>query len=79
MFFTTQDTISPAQFAALIGAVESVDAMGQVYVDPTGHKLRIDGNITTQQAESVIADAGLITVADTAHVSGGTTCCGGCS
>ena len=79
MIFTTQETISPAQFAALIGAIESVDALGQVYVDPTGHKLRIDGNITTQQAESVIADAGLITVADTAHVSGGTTCCGGCS
>ncbi len=79
MIFTTQDTISPAQFAALIGAVESVDALGQVYVDPTGHKLRIDGKITSQQAETVIAEAGLVTVAVTAHVSGGTTCCGGCS
>ena len=79
MIFTTQETISPAQFAALIGAIESVDVFGQVYVDPTGHKLRIDGNITTQQAAAAIADAGLVTVTDTAHVSGGTTCCGGCS
>lgn len=79
MIFTTQETISPAQFAALIGAVASVDAHGQVYVDPTGHKLRIDGKITSEQAETVIAQAGLVTVADTANVSGGTTCCGGCS
>ncbi len=79
MLFTTQETISPAQFAALIGAIESVDALGQVYVDPTGHKLRIDGKITTQQAAAVIAEAGLVAVTDTTHVSGGTTCCGGCS
>ncbi len=79
MLFTTQDTISPAQFAALIGAVEFADSLGQVYIDPTGHKLRIDGKLTTQQAQAAIAEAGLVAVMDTTHVSGGTTCCGGCS
>ena len=80
MLFTTVDPIAPPDVLALIRAVQAVDALAQVRVDATGRQARIEGKLTPQQAATALRHAGLagVITGGEAHVSGGTTCCGGC-
>jgi hypothetical protein len=80
MLFTTPEPIPPPQVLALIRAVQAMDAMAEVRVDKTGRQVSIEGRLTAQQAAAAIGDTGLAgVITPTDHVSGGSTCCGGCS
>jgi hypothetical protein len=80
MLFTTPQPISPAAAVALVRAVQAVDAMADVSIDDSGRQVRIKGGLTMQQAATALGIAGVAgVVTDTEHVSGGSTCCGGCS
>jgi hypothetical protein len=80
MLFTTPQPIPPAAAAALVRAVQAVDALADVSIDETGRQVRIQGGLTVQQAATALGIAGVAgVVTDTGHVSGGSTCCGGCS
>ena len=79
MLFTTVDPITPPQVLALIRAVRSIDALAEVFVDPTGRQARIAGGLTTQQAAGAIGAAGLAgVITGPQHERGGSTCCGSC-
>ena len=80
MLFTTVDPIPPPGVLALIRAVQSVDALAHVRIDASGRQASIDGRLTAQQVAAAARDAGLAGVLTGAeeHVSGGSTCCGGC-
>jgi hypothetical protein len=80
MLFTTPQPIPPAAAVALVRAVQAVDALADVSIDSTGRQVRIRGGLTVQQAAAALGSAGVAgVVTDTEHVSGGSTCCGGCA
>ena len=80
MLYTIRQPLSTPQIVALGRALEAVDARAQVHLDATRHELRIDGKLTPGQSISAIREAGLADILDpAAHVSGGSTCCGGCT
>jgi hypothetical protein len=80
MHFTTREPIAPPQLLDLIRALQSRDALAEVRVDVTGRQVRIESRLTATQAAAAIGEAGIAgVVTGTEHVSGGSTCCGGCS
>lgn len=82
MRFRTTAPIQPPTAAAIVHAVHALDALAVVDVD--AQVIRIEGGLAPEQYLRIINDAGCEARAeDTArvsgHVSGGSTCCGGCS
>ena len=82
MRLKTLEPISAAQAATLVRAVQDADAFAQVRIDDGGREARFEGELTLDQAADAIRSAGLAGVLSApeagGHVSGGSTCCGGC-
>ncbi len=80
VLYTIRDPLSAPQVVALGRALQALDAKAQVHLDPERGELRIEGMLTAKQSAAAIRDAGLDSiVVAAAHVSGGSTCCGGCT
>jgi len=80
MLFTTPEPIAPPKVLDLIRAVQAVDALAEIRLDKTGRQVSIEGRLTAQQAASAIGECGLSgVIIPSDHVSGGSTCCGGCA
>ena len=84
MLFTSLDSIPQSMAAAVVRAVQAVDAFADVRIDAAGHRIEIEGRVTDSEARKALQSAGCsVELTDESpkpgHVSGGSTCCGSCS
>ena len=80
MRLTTLEPVSPAQVSDLMRALRACDPAAGIRFDADGCAAHIDGTLTATQVAAAVRTAGIAGVLTTGeHVSGGSTCCGGCA
>lgn len=67
--------------AAVVATLQSLDSGARIAVDATGNRLEVISTATTAQVQDALRDIGYVAKPLEAdeHISGGSTCCGGCS
>ncbi len=67
--------------AAVVATLQSLDSGARIAVDATGNRLEVISTATAAQVQDALQDIGYVAKPLEAdeHISGGSTCCGGCS
>lgn len=70
-----------ADVDAVSRALKQIDAFAQVVHEPDTGRMEVVGDLSASQALAALQQAGVSVkqLEDGTHVSGGSTCCGGCS
>lgn len=78
-----QFQLSPAQVNTdtVAPVLQRMDPDAQITLDPDGDVLEVISTISTNQIVAALSEVGCEAklLDDLVHVSGGSTCCGGCS
>lgn len=79
MFF--QIDPQTADLNAVSRALKQIDAFAQVTHEPDTGRMEVVGDLSASQALDALQKAGVSVeqLEDGTHISGGSTCCGGCS
>ena len=67
--------------ATLVATLQSLDSDARIAVDATRNRLEVISTATAAQVQDALQDIGYVAkpLETDVHISGGSTCCGGCS
>ncbi len=84
MLFTTSDPITQSIATAIMQAVREIDPDAMVRSEPSSYEIKIDGDISLDQAKAALLKARCGTAelqdeTNLVHIQGSHSCCGQCT
>ncbi|HET9032852.1 MAG TPA: hypothetical protein VFN25_08100 [Dokdonella sp.] len=84
MLFTTADPITHSMATAIMQAVREHDPDALIRAEASGYEVRIDGDVSLDQARAALLQAGLDNAElqddnNLVHIQGSHSCCGQCT